>query len=338
LKALVYEKAKSFSVVEKEIPKARTGEVVIKIAYCGICGTDRHIYHGIMDERVTPPMTPGHEISGTLFEIGEGVSGYAVGQKVTVRPLGPDGECIACRMGYSHICQKLNFIGVDSEGGFQQYWKVPAEILHRLPDDMDLELAALTEPLAVACHDVSRSGLKKGDRVAIIGGGPIGLLIALLARLDGADVRLIEISRERRQVAEDMGIGTIDSLAVDPVESVFGWTHGDGADIVFEVSGSRPGAALMTSLVRPRGVIVLVGIFGAPAEVVLKEVFLREIEIRGARVYQAEDFERSISLLNENKAPWGKVISRTASLEEAGACFESLDKQADLMKILIKGE
>ncbi|MDC7235066.1 MAG: zinc-binding dehydrogenase, partial [Spirochaetales bacterium] len=254
------------------------------------------------------------------------------------RPLGPDNECIACKMGFSHICQNLNFIGVDSEGAFQQYWKVSAEILHALPEEMDLELAALTEPLAVACHDVSRSGLKKGDRVAIIGGGPIGLLIALVAQQDGADVRLLEISKERRDVAEDMGIKTIDSLANDPVKAVFDWTDGDGADIVFEVSGSKPGAALMTGLCRPRGVIVLVGIFGAPAEVVLKEVFLREIDIRGARVYQAEDFDRAISLLHENKAPWRKVISKVAGLDGAEACFASLDEQANLMKILIKGE
>ncbi|MDA3955110.1 alcohol dehydrogenase catalytic domain-containing protein [Oceanispirochaeta sp.] len=337
MKSLVYNNAKLLTVVDKEIPEAGSSEVVIKIAYCGICGTDRHIYHGIMDERVKPPMTFGHEMSGTIHELGAGVTGYEKGQKVTVRPLDPDKDCIACRMGYSHICQNLNFIGVDSEGAFQQYWKVKADILHALPEDMDLEVAALTEPLAVACHDVSRSGLKKGDRVAIIGGGPIGLLIALLAQLDGADVRLLEISKERRDVAEDMGIKTIDSLTVNPVEAVFQWTGGDGADIVFEVSGSKPGAALMTGLARPRGVIVLVGIFGAPAEVVLKEIFLRELDIRGARVYQSEDFDRAIKLLHENKAPWRKVISKVASLEDAQSCFESLDEQADLMKILIKG-
>lgn len=335
MKALSYMGDKKLSVVEKDIPEAGAGEVVIRIAYCGICGTDRHIYHGVMDERVKPPMIPGHEMSGTIHSMGEAVNGFKIGQKVTVRPLDPDNECIACKMGFTHICQNLNFIGADSDGAFQQYWKVSADILHALPEDMDLELAALAEPLAVACHDVSRSALKKGDRVAIIGGGPIGLLIALVAQLDGADVRLLEISKERRDVAEDMGIKTIDSLSVNPVDAVFEWTNGDGADVVFEVSGSKPGALMMTGLARPRGKIVVVGIFGAPAEIVLKEVFLRELDISGARVYQAADFDRSISLLSENKAPWRKVISRVAPIEEADDCFAALDKQVDLMKILI---
>jgi (R,R)-butanediol dehydrogenase/meso-butanediol dehydrogenase/diacetyl reductase len=335
-KALIYKGNKTMDVEMVTVPAPGEGEVILKVAFCGICGTDRHIFHGIMDERVQPPKVVGHEMSGTVEAAGPGVTDYKKGDKVTFRPLDEDGTCIACRMGYPHICQNLDFIGIETDGAFQQYWKVQARLLHRLPVDMDLKLAALAEPLAVACHDVSRAELNKGDRVAVIGGGPIGMLIALLAQYDGADVRLLEINGERRAFAESMGITTIDSLTQDPVQAVSNWTNKDMADVVFEVSASKPGAALMTALARPRGTIVLVGIFGAPAEVTLKEVFLRELNIKGARVYAAADFDRAITLLNENKVDWGKLISRVAPMEETGDCFKELDDNPSFMKVLIE--
>ena len=335
-KALIYKGNKTMDVEMLPVPKPGEGEVILKVAYCGICGTDRHIFHGIMDERVKPPKIVGHEMSGSIYSTGPGVTGWKEGDKVTFRPLNEDGTCIACRMGFTHVCQNLDFIGIETEGAFQQFWKVQARLLHRLPTNMNLKLAALAEPLAVACHDVSRAELTKGDRVAVIGGGPIGMLITLLAQYDGADVRLLEINAERRAFAESMGITTIDPLTLDPIEAIKTWTRGDFADVVFEVSASKPGAKMMTALARPRGTIVLVGIFGNPAEVTLKDVFLKELTIKGARVYGAADFERAIELLNENKVDWGKLISRMAPMEETEDCFKELDENPSLMKVLIE--
>ena len=173
MKASFYEGNKTFTVKEKELVVPATGEVRIKVAYCGICGSDVHIYHGNMDSRVTIPQTIGHEMSGIIDAIGEGVVGYKVGDKEVVRHFDNRMEDSSDK-GYSHICKKLKFIGIDSEGALQQYWNVMAFTLHKLPDTIDLKLAALIEPLAVACHDVRRSNLKKEEVAVVLGGGPIG--------------------------------------------------------------------------------------------------------------------------------------------------------------------
>src|SRR5204863_8172109 len=115
------------------------GQVQIQVSHCGICGTDLHVFHGKMDHRVTFPQVIGHEMSGTITAVGEGVSGWAAGDRVTVRPLDPCGRCPACRAGHSHVCQKLKFIGIDSPGAMQGLWTVPAHTLHRIPDNLSLE-------------------------------------------------------------------------------------------------------------------------------------------------------------------------------------------------------
>jgi len=132
------------------------GAVQIQVAYNGLCGTDLHIVHGSMDRRVTTPLIFGHDMSGSIAAVGEGVDGWAVGDAVTVMPLDWDGTCPACLAGNSHICQNLNFVGIDSPGALQQFWNVPAELLVRLPSGLELDHAALAEPVAVAVHDVRR--------------------------------------------------------------------------------------------------------------------------------------------------------------------------------------
>ncbi|GAL62669.1 zinc-dependent alcohol dehydrogenase [Algibacter lectus] len=154
MKATVYEGNKTFKVIDKEIEQPKTGEVQIKVAYVGVCGTDVHIYHGMMDKRVNIPETIGHEMSGVIEAVGEGVSGFSVGEKVVVRPL-DDRKVKASDKGFNHICEELKFIGIDSPGAMQQYWNVPAFTLHKLKENTDLKLAALIEPLSVAAHDVA---------------------------------------------------------------------------------------------------------------------------------------------------------------------------------------
>ncbi|MGH1527018.1 zinc-dependent alcohol dehydrogenase [Leifsonia sp. L25] len=150
---------RTITIEEREAAELRPGEVRVAVAYVGICGTDLHVFHGDMDARVTMPATIGHEMSGTIAEIGPDVDGWAVGDAVTVMPLAWDGTCPACRAGNEHICQNLDFIGIDSPGALQQSWNVPASTLVRLPEGVSLREAALVEPVAVAVHDVRRSEL-----------------------------------------------------------------------------------------------------------------------------------------------------------------------------------
>ncbi|MEO0341737.1 MAG: alcohol dehydrogenase catalytic domain-containing protein, partial [Bacteroidota bacterium] len=179
--ATFYQGNHNFSVEEVSPNTPQKGEVQIKVAYCGICGTDVHIYHGMMDKRVKMPLTIGHEMSGVIHDLGEGVEGFELGEKVVVRPLDNRGEKPSDK-GYSHICRDLKFIGIDSPGAMQQYWNVPTFTLHRLPSTTDLKLAALVEPLSVACHDVRMSKLQPEEVAVVLGGGPIGILVAMVAK------------------------------------------------------------------------------------------------------------------------------------------------------------
>src|SRR5215218_2744020 len=218
------------------------GEVRLAVAYTGICGTDLHIVHGSMDARVRRPLVFGHEASALVAEVGEGVEGLDVGQPVTVMPLVWDDSCPACQAGHRHVCQNLTFVRIDAPGALQESWTVPANIVVPLPASLSLRDAALTEPVAVAVHDVRRSGLGAGDRVVVLGAGPIGVLIALVARDAGAEVLVVELDEGRRGTVADLGFRVLDPRS-DVTGAVTEWTGGAGADVVFEVSGAAAAVA-----------------------------------------------------------------------------------------------
>jgi len=332
--AVYYEGPGRFSVGESEIRPPAAGEVRLDVAFCGVCGTDVHIAHGHMDHRVRVPQVIGHEMSGTVAEVGLGVDGYEVGDPVVVRPLDTRAETPADK-GFSHICRGLKFLGIDTPGAFQNSWTVPAFTLHRLPPTVDLRLAALVEPLAVACHDVRRGEVVADESVVVIGGGPIGLLVGLVARAQAADVMLSEVSYFRRGLAAGLGLDVIAPTAEDPEAAILERTGNAGADVVFEVSGSAAGADVMTRLASIRGRLVIVAIFPEPQPVRLFDFFWKELRMLGARVYEPEDYERAIDLLAAGALPLERLVSAVEPLERLPSVFEDLDDDATAMKILI---
>jgi 2-desacetyl-2-hydroxyethyl bacteriochlorophyllide A dehydrogenase len=334
VKAVYYDGEGHFSLGDSEPRAPSPGEVRLEVAYCGICGTDVHIAHGAMDHRVQAPQVIGHEMSGTVAELGDGVDGFEVGDRVVVRPLDPRGETPADK-GLSHISRNLKFLGIDSPGAFQASWTVPAFTLHRLPPAVDLRIAALTEPLAVACHDVRRAQLRPVETAVVIGGGPIGLLVALVARESGARVVVSEVNPARLDLAHELGLEVADPTSVDVAEHVAALTAGVGADVVFEVSGSASGALEMTRIASLRGRIVLVAIFPEPQPVSLFDFFWKELELRGARVYEAEDYERAIALLEVGNLPLERLITAVEPLDELPAVFEDDSRISSAMKILV---
>ena len=311
------------------------GQVQIKVEFCGICGTDLHLFHGAMAHRLTLPHVMGHEMSGTLAAVGEGVAGWQVGDRVTVRPLDPCGTCPACRMGHSHICHNLKFIGIDTPGALQGMWTVPAHTLHRLPDSLSLRQGAMVEPIAVACHDVRMSELRAGEFAVVIGGGPIGILIALVAQARGARVLQAEVNPFRLQLARDLGIDAVNPLETDLPVLVNQHTGGAGADVVFEVSGSAAGCEMMTKLPRTRGRIVVVAIYAEPQKVDLFRFFWRELKLAGARVYEAEDFEGAIHLAASGKLPLDRLITDVLPLSRLEEAMHRMERGGDCMKILV---
>jgi (R,R)-butanediol dehydrogenase / meso-butanediol dehydrogenase / diacetyl reductase len=308
------------------------GQVQIKVEYCGICGTDLHLFHGAMAHRLTLPHVMGHEMSGTLTAIGPGVDGWQVGDRVTARPLDPCGQCPACKSGHSHICHNLKFIGIDTPGALQGKWTVPAHTLHRLPDSLSLRDGALVEPIAVACHDVRMSELHAGEFAVVIGGGPIGILIALVALARGARVLQAEVNPFRLKLARDLGIEAVNPMEVDLPALVNQQTGGAGADVVFEVSGSAAGSEMMTKLPRTRGRIVVVAIYAEP----LFRFFWRELKLAGARVYEPEDFEKAIHIAASGHLPIDRLITEVLPLDHLEEAMHRMERGGDCMKILIR--
>jgi 2-desacetyl-2-hydroxyethyl bacteriochlorophyllide A dehydrogenase len=311
------------------------GEVRIRVEYCGICGTDLHLFHGAMAHRLRLPHVMGHEMSGVIESIGSDVAGWHAGDRITVRPLQPCDDCPACRAGHRHICQNLKFIGIDVPGALQGLWTVPAHTLHRLPDSLSLRHAAMIEPIAVACHDIRMGALGSGEHAVVIGGGPIGMLIALVAQSRGAHVLMSEVNPFRLKLARDLGIEAVNPAETDFAGLVNQKTGGAGADVVFEVSGSAAGVEMMTMLPRTRGRIVVVAIFGEAPKVDLFRFFWRELKLTGARVYEPADFDDAIALAASGLLPLDRLITTVVPLDGLGDGLRQMERGGDAMKILV---
>ncbi len=312
------------------------GEVQLQVSHCGICGTDLHIFHGAMDARVEMPLVMGHEMSATVRKLGTGVEGFELGDKVVVMPLAPCQACPACDAGHSHICHNLNFLGIDTPGAFQSFWTVPAHTLHRIPANLSMKHAAMIEPLAVACHDVRLANLRPGDHVVVLGGGPIGMLVALVARHAGASVIVSEINPYRVELASNVGLEAVNPSETDLIALIMRRTKGRGADIVFEVSGSQAGADIMTELLRTRGLAVIVAIFAHKPKIDLFRFFWRELRLKGVRVYESQDFADAISLAAAEALPLDELITDIRPLSALRSGFEDMEKGGQVMKILLE--
>jgi 2-desacetyl-2-hydroxyethyl bacteriochlorophyllide A dehydrogenase len=336
MKAAYYEGNQTIRIGDCVPAPPAKGQVQIRVSHCGICGTDLHIFHGKMDRRVHFPQVMGHEMSGTIAALGDGVGEFTAGDRVTVRPLDPCGHCPACRAGHSHICQNLKFIGIDAPGALQGLWTVPAHTLHRLPANLSLSQGALIEPLAVACHDVRMGEVHEGEYVVVQGGGPIGTLVALVARTRGARVLLSEVNPFRLVLAQELGLNTVNPRATDLVQLVTEQTGGAGADIVFEVSGAAAGAEMMTKLPRTRGRIVVVALFPDPPAVDLFRFFWRELKLAGARVYEAVDFEAAIRLAGSGTLPLDRIVTNVIPLEQLEFGFREMERGGNVMKVLVE--
>ena len=336
MKAAYYTGNKSFSLEDVAPVPPGEGEVQVDVAFCGVCGTDMHVYHGAMDARIGNHRVIGHEMSGKIAALGDGVNGMTPGEHIVIRPLDACGVCPACVRGHHHICHNLKFLGLDTDGAFQQKWTVPAHTVHKIPADLPLEHAALIEPLAVACHDVRRARLIEGEDVLVIGGGPIGMLIAMVAKHNGGNVTVSEVNPFRLKMAEAQGFSVLDPTKLDVAQAITEATSGKGADVVFEVSGTQAGVDTMTAAAAVRARIVMVAIHPNKPAIDMFSFFWREFELLGARVYEPQDYEDAIGLLTSSAIDCASMITDVRELDEIGDAFKALDGNAEAMKSLIR--
>ena len=308
-------------------PPLRPGAVTIDIAWCGICGTDLHEYlegpifipaahhpHPLTHEEV--PVTMGHEFSGTVSALGDGVTDLAIGDSVVVEPYFVCDKCAPCLAGHYNLCTKMGFIGLaGGGGGLSEKIVVDRRWVHPV-GDMPLDQAALIEPLAVGHHAFVRSGAKEGDIAFVGGGGPIGLLLAAVLAAEGITVIMSEPGAARRDMALSAGVAhhAIDPLAEDPVARVLELTAGAGADVAFECSSINAVLDQLFDAVKPAGVIVNVSIWSSPAKVDMQKLVLKEIDLRGTIGY-VNDHPATIALVQEGKIDLEPFITARIALD-----------------------
>ncbi|WP_105033776.1 2,3-butanediol dehydrogenase [Cryobacterium aureum] len=309
-------------------PELRPGAVTIDVAWCGICGTDLHEYldgpifipaeghpHPLSHEE--EPVTLGHEFSGTVSALGEGVTDLAVGDNVVVEPYFVCNECAPCLAGNYHLCTKMGFIGLaGGGGGLSEQVVVEQRWVHAI-GDIPLDEAALIEPLSVAHHAFVRSGAKAGD-VALIGGaGPIGLLVAAVLKAEGLTVIMSELSEARKEKARVTGVAdhVLDPSKEDVVARVRELTGGNGADVCFECTSVNVVLNQLFDAVRPAGVIVNVSIWGKPASIDMQKLVLKEIDLRGTIAY-VRDHPATIKLVQDGRVKLAPFITGRIALDD----------------------
>ncbi len=313
-------------------PEPGPDEVLIKVAYAGICGTDLMIYLG-KHPRAKAPLIMSHEFVGTIAS--EGVEGLPLGAPVAINPLLSCGECPACRRGVGYVCEHLGLVGIDRDGGFAQYAAVPVHTVRLLPRSLPLSRAALIEPLAVAVHAVRVSDLKVGDITAVLGAGPVGILTAQMARLAGAAVYVSEVSPRRLNIARRLGFAVIDARSTDPVAEILRATEGEGVPVVFETAGVQATITQAGQVARILGQILQVGMPKAPVEMDLTPLLFREVRITPIRVYREEDFDLAIRLAAANVLQLEEPVTHILPLNELEKGIHLSHEATDACKVLI---
>jgi (R,R)-butanediol dehydrogenase / meso-butanediol dehydrogenase / diacetyl reductase len=313
-------------------PEPTEDEVLVRVAYAGICGTDLMIYLG-KHPRAQAPLIMSHEFVGTLAS--EGIAGLPVGTPVAINPLLGCGECPACRRGIGHVCERLGLVGIDRDGGFAQYAAVPKHTVRPLPRSLPLARAALIEPLAVAVHAVRASRLQVGDLTAVLGAGPVGILTAQMARLAGTAVYVSEVSPRRISIARRLGFAVIDARNADPVAEIMRATQGEGVPVVFETAGVQATIAQSGQVARVQGQILQVGMPKTPPQIDLTPLLFREIEITPIRVYRDEDFDLAIRLAAADTLQLEEPVTHILPLNELEKGIHLSHEATDACKVLI---
>jgi 2-desacetyl-2-hydroxyethyl bacteriochlorophyllide A dehydrogenase len=324
-------------VVERPIPAPGPAEVEVEVAYCGICGSDLHFRD--VPELFPAGTVPGHELSGRISALGEGVGDWSVGDRVSVLPFAQCGECELCLAGEQQVCPHAvaNGVGLGTgrPGGYAERVVVDARMLFALPDDLDDAAAALAEPVAVGVHAVAKAGIEAGAPVAVVGAGPIGLVTALLLRARGVQ-RIVVVSRNaaRARAAQALGLAT---ASVDDAVTEVQAALGGAPAAVFECAGTSSAATLALELVRPLGRVVLVGIALEGLNIPATAIVFKEAELIGALVYRRAEFAEAIDLLSRGQIPSDAVITDIVPLERAEETFQALTAKGNgHMKVLLE--
>lgn len=330
MKALRFHGQRDIRLDEIVVPPVTAGKVKIAPKLCGICGTDLHEYLGGANLIPKPgkphpitkesyPITLGHEFSGVVEEVGEGVTSVKVGDRVCVQPIIYDGSCRSCVRGLVNCCDQNGFVGLSGwGGGLAESSVVPESCVKKLPDNVSFELGALVEPLAVGWHAVDISPYREGDTALVLGGGPIGLaVIQVLISRGCTNIIVSEVSSKRREFAAEFGAHhTIDPTKEDIVARVKELTGGLGADVAFDAAGVQIAVDTAFESLRARGTLVNIAVWEKRATLAMNELVFRERSYLGVATYSLGDFEAVLQAMSEGKIKPAGMITKKIRLNQ----------------------
>lgn len=326
----------------REVDKPTPGpdDLLVRVEACGVCGTDRHLFHGEFPSR--PPVTLGHEFSGIIEATGSHVSGFAVGDRITGDPNIACGRCSHCVNGRVNLCRNLQAIGIHRDGGFADYVLVPQKQAFLLPANLDPMHGAFCEPLACCLHGIDLADIQAGSSVVVLGGGVIGLLAVQLARLAGATTVILSTRQaSRRTLAEELGAtASVDPSAADIIETIAG-PNGlvpGGVDVVLECAGVGETVIQATKLARPGGTAVILGVMpqGETISIEPFDLLFREVKLVTSFL-NPFTHRRAADLIASGKIEVERLISRKVSLAEAPAVVSNPPAKGEVKVLVVPG-
>ena len=338
MKALVYHGPEILRWEEIADVRANTGEVLVKVKAVGICGSDVHGYLGITGRRI-PPMVMGHEFSGIVVAIGEGVTKVGVGDRVAPYPVNFCGECEFCKQGNVHICLNKTALGVlDCNGAMAEYVSIPEKMVFKLSDSVSYSIGSMMEPMAVAYRGVNNAGDLSGKKVLIVGAGTIGLLtLAIVKMRNPAMIFVSDLSKDRLEIASQMGANfTINPNQADLQAIVKNETAGSGVDVAFEAVGATPTVQQTMTSLKIGGTAVWIGNSAKMVQVNMQEIVTRELRVIGTFLYTLTEFRAVVDILNSGQINVAPMISLETPMENGPAMFAKLAKDpGPMIKVIL---
>ena len=322
---------------EIPVPEIGENEVLIKIMKIGVCGSDIHVYHG-EHPFTSYPVTQGHEVSGEVVKTGTAVSGIKPGQKVTIQPQVVCGRCYPCRHGKYNLCEELKVMGFQTTGVASHYFAVDQAKVTPLPDEMSYDEGAMIEPLAVAVHAVRRAGDVKGAKIAVLGAGPIGILVAQAAKGMGADqVMITDVSSLLLEKAKECGVDfCVNTRTQDFGEAMVHNFGPDKADVIYDCAGNNITMGQAIKYARKGSVIILVAVFAGPGQLDLAVLNDHELDLNTSMMYRNEDYLDAIRLVNEKKVVLAPLVSKHFAFGDYLKAYQYIDENREsTMKVII---
>lgn len=342
MKAMLLREYKQLELTEMPTPDVGPEELLIRVRACGICGSDVHGYDGSTGRRI-PPLVMGHEAAGVVAAVGDQVTGFKEGDRVTFDSTVSCGKCFFCRRGQINLCDNRRVLGVSTgeyrqHGAFAEYVVVPQHITYHLPDTLTFEEAALIEAVSVAVHAVRRTPIHMGDTAIVVGSGMIGLLVVQALRLAGCgQVFAVDLEDNKLELAKQLGADDgFNSSKVNVPEIVQSRTNGRGADVAIECVGATAPIQSAIESLRKGGALTLVGNLAPQVELPLQAVVTRELTVYGSCASSGE-YPVCIDLMSRGQIRVRPLISATAPLEEGPDWFKRLyEREPGLMKVVLQ--